>query len=1346
MKEISNTLNHISSPPNIISPTRDRFTDDILADLSPSSALEAFTSPSGKLRASVEAASQSERAFGVRATRASQKIQEWVDELSGWSWPSDGGFELPAAKRRRISDEANGGRHTEETGYTGGIPTADFLHYEVRVEEIQEDMEDLDLEEIKRHVLDTHTGTTRPSSAASTASVPQFLSSYTLLEDFTAMVTKIVLQALPNLSRLNRLLDIWSIRLSVLRKIPPLLSGLEDTEIALKSGWQAISVPENQHTSHGQDAPVLSRETFEVMRDVLHGKVSSVGQDVDYMLDALEGTPDDILPDSWPTRMDFIEENYAEWVVAADRKVQEGEWKREAADRKLKEAAAAEAARLKAEREAQEAKELEEERTAERARRKAEEDAENLRRLEHERTEKAEREKAEEEAENARRWEAEQAAEEARLKAETDAENSRRLQEEEAAEFARRKAQQDAEDTKKLEEQQALEIARLKAEKNAEAARKLQEEEAAELARQKAQQDADDANKLEEQQVLETARLEAEKDAENSRILREEAEEMALQKTQQEADDAKRLAEQQALEATRLKAEKEAEATEATQRQALKDAQGSETIGEQAAADVPQQSEPVHLDTAVAEKQVESNILPEIVEKDEQLDQKHISPALETGATAAVANPPVDIVLPSNLSPPCCDLSPETEMVATFDGSPDPHASPSAFLPHDHLPETTAGGQPVSQEKESKGPRPNNIIIPSAAGHSKVAQPLLTPSPSGRDIAQSYQLPKESTPDNRIRGRPSTPKSISRFGHPLSNLLRGSPSSTTPTEEHPRASPSLMKALASNNDRESCEDVDHIPTPSNPSTPAAIPVARESSQQDVSNEPSKDGEWNFVPYSADDTKDGESGSEVSVPTEPKNDVVLDAEDTKTTKGHSRNISRDSLVSAVSGYATSEPSPEIQHAEPAGYFRPVLSPIKSPDFSAEFDEPRTPTGARFIHRKSIGSEAFPELDERDSIPSFGSQTLPANHVSDESSISSAPEINDLADANTEDGHDDSMGDFEPSDVSTPVIARRASATVINTGVRRISLSRPQSSASDTPTIVDNAGTPVIPSSPIGGDLEAFLEIETESPTAGRIGLRNDTSYNFSPPGSPSMIPRPEKLHVRTPSSPTFPISEEISDPSDTSSMSMDAPVFDNVDMMNASMISSPTRGSNDQLQQQISSILESIPTRIRLTSEPDAHQTDTLRPKKVRRSVTPSLRSHSSLSNYSRASTPSFLLSPAYSQTKSRPKPSNGNPEIKLYHLSRSTGEAPIKLFVRLIGEHGERVMVRVGGGWADLGEYLKEYASHHGRRTVADNDKVEIQDLPPRIVSTGSTTSTIRGNGRSSPAPGSRPASAFGFD
>jgi hypothetical protein len=41
-------------------------------------------------------------------------------------------------------------------------------------------------------------------------------------------------------------------------------------------------------------------------------------------------------------------------------------------------------------------------------------------------------------------------------------------------------------------------------------------------------------------------------------------------------------------------------------------------------------------------------------------------------------------------------------------------------------------------------------------------------------------------------------------------------------------------------------------------------------------------------------------------------------------------------------------------------------------------------------------------------------------------------------------------------------------------------------------------------------------------------------------------------------------------------------------------------------------------------------------------------------------------------------------------------------------------MVRVGGGWADLGEYLKEYASHHLRRSAGagTDGKIEVKDIP----------------------------------
>ena len=58
-------------------------------------------------------------------------------------------------------------------------------------------------------------------------------------------------------------------------------------------------------------------------------------------------------------------------------------------------------------------------------------------------------------------------------------------------------------------------------------------------------------------------------------------------------------------------------------------------------------------------------------------------------------------------------------------------------------------------------------------------------------------------------------------------------------------------------------------------------------------------------------------------------------------------------------------------------------------------------------------------------------------------------------------------------------------------------------------------------------------------------------------------------------------------------------------------------------------------------------------------------------------------------------------------------------------------MVRIGGGWADLGEYLKEYANHHGKRSVSDS-RFAIQGMPSSPFTSSPS------------APGSRPGSSDG--
>ena len=172
---------------------------------------------------------------------------------------------------------------------------------------------------------------------------------------------------------------------------------------------------------------------------------------------------------------------------------------------------------------------------------------------------------------------------------------------------------------------------------------------------------------------------------------------------------------------------------------------------------------------------------------------------------------------------------------------------------------------------------------------------------------------------------------------------------------------------------------------------------------------------------------------------------------------------------------------------------------------------------------------------------------------------------------------------------------------------------------------------------------------------------------------------------------------------------------------------------DHLDEKISTILDALPGRIQLL--PDTHEDDAssvassvpFKPKERQRTV-------------SRSGTPapSLTLTPALSRR--RPVYAHGPEEssVKLYHLHQGGKTKPTKLFVRTVGENGERVMVRVGGGWADLGEYLREYIAHHGRRHVSETPRVEVQGISrdsPAHSSPGTSLLTpTANNGRSPPA------------
>ncbi|KAI0194605.1 hypothetical protein F4808DRAFT_453009 [Astrocystis sublimbata] len=318
-----------------------RVHDDLLSRLTPATAVEALQAPDGPLKKCLERASVSEQAFALKTAIASKTIRTWLDELSEWPWPSadpSAGFETPPPTRRKLFDP-KASSHTQgpisesDVTHYGSLPAEDVTRYEKRIDDINQDMEGLELEDIKSQVLHNHIlplsrpGTPFSDAGRSVASAFSFAK----MEDMTAVVTAITVQTLPALSKLSRLLHIWGIRLIVLRKVPSLLIMLADAEVALQSGWSAIEFPLHRspgsnisNTNNGSPGTHLIQKDFDVIKTVLQQKVVRPGRELDFMLDTLEGMVD-TLPEKWLDRMELIERNYADWVSTAEARVTESE-------------------------------------------------------------------------------------------------------------------------------------------------------------------------------------------------------------------------------------------------------------------------------------------------------------------------------------------------------------------------------------------------------------------------------------------------------------------------------------------------------------------------------------------------------------------------------------------------------------------------------------------------------------------------------------------------------------------------------------------------------------------------------------------------------------------------------------------------------------------------------------------------------------------------------------------------------------------------------------------------------------------------------------------------------------
>ncbi|EDN08616.1 predicted protein [Histoplasma mississippiense (nom. inval.)] len=314
--------------------------DPLLANLSPESTLAALAATDamrtngktaeGILASAIAEASRDERALAVRAAVAGQNLKQWHAEMLAWEWPrkqdavAGKGFIPPNNGRVYIGDGDDDDDDDGWEKYLGCLPAAIVEQHEERIDAIKAGMKALDVEELKEHVLNAHIPSrSRPSSSNSSWSTNTNMLSYVQLSDFTAVITATILQALPCLSKLNILLNIWDVRITVLHQVPELLVGLGNTKRDIYGALDRLKIgllPE-------LDNPLFSKAEFGSARHRLESKVLIVGSKMDRILDSLEGQ-EDVLPDIWIDEMEAIETMFATWAFEAGKMASENDFKR----------------------------------------------------------------------------------------------------------------------------------------------------------------------------------------------------------------------------------------------------------------------------------------------------------------------------------------------------------------------------------------------------------------------------------------------------------------------------------------------------------------------------------------------------------------------------------------------------------------------------------------------------------------------------------------------------------------------------------------------------------------------------------------------------------------------------------------------------------------------------------------------------------------------------------------------------------------------------------------------------------------------------------------------------------
>jgi hypothetical protein len=326
----------LSTPtPGQLLAARLRPADEFFTHLEPAKLVEALTPPYGVLRGCLAEASAIDRDFAMRTAMASREIWQWLDELNQWNWPKHGGsegfLEPSNTQRKLFAQVPTPGEEADKKQYMGSLLAEEVEKYESRINQINQAMDRLDLEEIKGHVISDHIlplsrpGT--PMNMDPRQSMLSALSSYHKMEDISVLITAIVIRTLPNLAKLSRQLQLWHMRIIVLRHVNPFLQAIQEVEALLGENWEAISQSHWEMEQPSRKAIVLPARTltdrdFDTRKQSLALKVAEPGRTLDYMLDCLEGAPD-TLPDDWLNRLEDVEQGFGEWVTACERMMAE---------------------------------------------------------------------------------------------------------------------------------------------------------------------------------------------------------------------------------------------------------------------------------------------------------------------------------------------------------------------------------------------------------------------------------------------------------------------------------------------------------------------------------------------------------------------------------------------------------------------------------------------------------------------------------------------------------------------------------------------------------------------------------------------------------------------------------------------------------------------------------------------------------------------------------------------------------------------------------------------------------------------------------------------------------------